>query len=169
MTQSLISTLWLDVCTSVKQKQSDTVHVCGFFPLFWSGWWVRVCLSATAKWCMVNVAETQPGHSEGRHKGVDDAVREDRRGLLLDIFLKAPSSSTPMSFSHTHIHNTHPHPKHTLCGSFFSYQMQGYKGTTVLWKRRWIFTLSVLVQRTSDTSMNYCKKCFGYMLVPSGK
>lgn len=34
---------------------------------------------------MVNVAETQPGHKEGSNKEVDDAVREDRRGLLLDI------------------------------------------------------------------------------------
>lgn len=43
---------------------------------------------------MVNVHKTQPGHKEGRNKGVDDAVREDRRGLLLDIFLKAPSDLT---------------------------------------------------------------------------
>jgi len=28
---------------------------------------------------------TQPGHEEGRNKGADDAVREDRRRLLLDI------------------------------------------------------------------------------------
>lgn len=34
---------------------------------------------------MVNVAETQPGHKEGWNKGADDAVREDRRGLLQDI------------------------------------------------------------------------------------
>lgn len=34
---------------------------------------------------MVNVAETQPGHKEGRNKGPDDAVREDRRGLLQDV------------------------------------------------------------------------------------
>lgn len=34
---------------------------------------------------MVNVAETQPGHEEGRNKGADDAVGEDRRGLLQDI------------------------------------------------------------------------------------
>lgn len=34
---------------------------------------------------MVNVAETQPGHKEGRNKRADDAVRKDRRGLLWDI------------------------------------------------------------------------------------
>lgn len=34
---------------------------------------------------MVNVAETQPGHKADRNKGADDAVREDRRELLLDI------------------------------------------------------------------------------------
>lgn len=46
---------------------------------------VRVHLSAVGKWCMVNVAETQPGHKADRNKEADDAGREDRRELLQDI------------------------------------------------------------------------------------
>lgn len=70
--------------TSANQRWNDTVSAYVIFFLL-SGWWVRVRLSAVGKWCMVNVAETQPGHKEGRNKGADDAGREDRRGLLRDI------------------------------------------------------------------------------------
>lgn len=52
---------------------------------FLSGQWAGARLSAVGKACMVNGAETQPGHKEGRNKGDDDAVQEDRRGSLLDI------------------------------------------------------------------------------------
>lgn len=58
--------------------------MCGFF-VWLEGEGVRFRLSAVGKWCMVNVAETQPGHKADRNKGADDAVREDRRELLLDI------------------------------------------------------------------------------------
>lgn len=50
---------------------------------------------------MVNVAETQPAHIEGRNKGADDAVQADRRGVAPGHFLKAPSSLTLSILCHS--------------------------------------------------------------------
>lgn len=115
ITQSLISNLWLDVCNSVQQKQSDTVSVCVgffFFPLLvWLvGEGLCKCYGQVMHGkCSWNTTRSQQRQEQGgwwcskrRQKGIAPG----------HFFLKAPSSPTPMSFSHI-LHT------HTLCGSLF--------------------------------------------------
>lgn len=71
--------------------------------LLWSSWWMRVHLSAMVKWCMVNVAETQPGHKGGRNNRADEAGWEDRRECFWTFFLKSPIQSCSAIFYITHI------------------------------------------------------------------